>query len=66
MSEQKIKTTTVNLIDGIYIEFKSRSVRDGFTLQKLVNRAVYKYIHDEEFRDALFNMTDLEATGSNF
>lgn len=60
------KTTTVNLISGIYTEFKSRAVRDNFTLQKLVNRAIWKYIHEPEFRDIILQMTELEATGSNF
>ena len=42
------------------------SFESDITLQKLVNRAVDKYIEDSEFRSEINEYTQLEVSGSQF
>lgn len=51
MSEFKL--TTVKIVKEIYPEFKKVSFDSGITLQKLVNRAMHKYITDDDFRNEM-------------
>lgn len=66
MGKGKTKLTSVKLLDNIYREFRMISFQNGMSLQKVVNRAIYKYVTDVEFRNNVDNVTDLEVSGSNF
>ena len=47
----KFKLTSVKVLKDSYIRFRSICLDDDFTLQKLVNRAIFLYIEDDDFRD---------------
>ena len=59
-----LKLTSVKIADNLFEDFKIASIRYKFNLQKLVNRTVHMYIHDDEFRNKLHNHTDLTVSGS--
>ena len=60
------KLTTVKLLKNVYSKFKRLSFESDITLQKLVNRAVDKYVEDEDFRKEINEYTLLEVSGSQF
>jgi|TARA_B100001996_G_C18642777_1_gene586266 hypothetical protein len=60
------KLTTVKILKNVYSKFKSLSFDSDITLQKLVNRAVDKYVEDTDFRNEINDYTLLEASGSQF
>ena len=47
MKEDKL--TSVKVIDELYKKFREKSIRDDFSLQKLVNRSIDLFVYDEEF-----------------
>ncbi len=60
------KLTTVKILKNVYSKFKRLSFESDITLQKLVNRAVDKYVEDEDFRKEINEYTLLEVSGSQF
>lgn len=48
--EKKDVLTSVKVDETIFDEFKIECIRKKFSLNKLVNAAMYLYITDEEFR----------------
>jgi hypothetical protein len=44
-----LKLTSVKLLDNLYKKFKISNLDDSFTLQKLVNRSMDLYVHNERF-----------------
>ena len=60
------KLTTVKILKNVYSKFKRLSFESDITLQKLVNRAVDKYVEDEDFRKEINEYTLLEVSGSLF
>ena len=59
-----LKLTSVKLLDNLYKKFKIYNLDDSFTLQKLVNRSMDLYVHDEEFRHQINEWQNLKASGS--
>jgi hypothetical protein len=55
--EKDLSLTSVKIKTELFESFKIECVKRKFTLNKLVNRAVYLYINDEEFRKQLHNQT---------
>lgn len=54
--EKKPKQRTSVVVDSTqFEEFKQNSVRYKFSLQKLVNRTMFLYNNDEEFRKKVHN-----------
>ena len=47
--------TTVKVDKELYDSFKIQNIRTRFYLQDLVNRAMYLYLNDTEFRDKIYN-----------
>ena len=47
---KEIKLTSVKVISELYSKFKSETIESEFSLQKLVNRTLNKFVYDEEFR----------------
>ena len=43
--------TTVKVDNGLYESFKIQNIKSKFHLQDLVNRAMYLYLNDKEFKD---------------
>ena len=62
----KVKLTSVKVIQNLYEQFKHTSLDESFNLQKLVNRAIFLYIEDDEFRDKVNDVDDLKISGSSF
>jgi hypothetical protein len=62
----KVKLTSVNLIDDVYKKFKAETVNDEINLQKLVNRSLDLYNNDEQFRDKIINYLNLKNKNSKF
>ena len=61
------KLTSVKIIEGLYSKFKSHTVNTEMTLQKLANRCVDMYLHDENFRDKMNSYKELNSSsGSKF
>lgn len=54
------KLTSVKVDATIFQNFKIETIRTKFSLQKLVDRAMYLYLNDEEFKTKLHNTNDLE------
>lgn len=57
--EKDLALTSVKIKKDLFEEFKIECVKRKFTLNKLVNRAVFLYITNEEFRKALHNQTTI-------
>ena len=59
------KLTSVKVNETLFDEFKVFCVRTKFSLQKLVDRSMYLYLTDENYRKQLHNQTNLTLpTGS--
>ena len=50
MNDENYKLTTVKVLTENYTKFKVSALSTNITLQKLVNRAIDKYLTDENFR----------------
>ena len=59
-----LKLTSVKLLDNLYKKFKIFNLDDNFTLQKLVNRSMDLYVHNEDFRKTINEWRNLKASGS--
>ena len=60
------KLTSVKLIDELYKKFKEKSIRDDFSLQKLVNRSLDLFVYDKEFAKKVMEYSELEESGSKY
>ncbi len=60
------KLTSVKIITDLYKKFKGVALNEEFTLQKLVNRSMDKYLKDEEYKKSIVEYEDLQSSGSNF
>ena len=64
--ENKVKLTSVNILDDVYKKFKVTSVDQPINLQKLVNRSIDLYNTDESFREKINNHTNLGSSGFKY
>ena len=64
MKEDKL--TSVKIIDELYRKFKEKSIRDDFSLQKLVNRSLDLFVYDEKFQKKILEYENLEESGSKY
>ena len=60
------KLTSVKVLSNLYKQFKIRSLNEDFTLQKLVNRSIHKFLTDEDFQLNIKHHRDLKVSGSRF
>jgi len=58
--------TSVHLFKDKYTSFKEAGLSSGMTLQKLVNRCVYLYTNDPDFKAKIDGTNDLQISGSAF
>tara|TARA_Y100000593_G_scaffold7086_1_gene13335 strand:+ start:615 stop:800 length:186 start_codon:yes stop_codon:yes gene_type:complete len=49
------KITTVKVLTDIYNDFKRLNIESGFSLQKLVNRSMYLYVNEDDFKGKIEN-----------
>ena len=59
-----LKLTSVKLLDNLYKKFKISNLDDNFTLQKLINRSMDLYVHNEAFRNQINEWENLKPSGS--
>ena len=64
MNEEKL--TSVKVIDELYKKFREKSIRDDFSLQKLVNRTLDMFVYDEDFQKKVLEYDNLEKSGSKY
>ena len=48
------------------LSFKQESLVTEFTLQKLINRCIHRYVSDEDFRKRIHEHENLQISGSQF
>ena len=60
------KLTSVKVIDELYKKFREKSIREDFSLQKLVNRSIDLFVYDEELRKKILEHDNLHQSGSKF
>ena len=61
----KLHLTSVKVLRDLYKEFKYEALRNDQTLQKDVNRSLFKYVTDEGFRQQIDEEVSLTISGSN-
>ena len=54
------KLTSVKVEEELFQEFKEECLRYKFSLQKLVDRAIFLYLTEEEFKQKLHNQTNIK------
>ena len=64
MKEDKL--TSVKIIDELYRKLKEKSIRDDFSLQKLVNRSLDLFVYYEKFQKKILEYENLEESGSKY
>jgi hypothetical protein len=65
-SNHETSFTSIHIFKDKYMQFKESGVSSGMTLQKLVNRAVFLYTNDTDFKTRIDNANDLQISGSAF
>ena len=64
--KSETKLTSVKIITDLYKKFKSAALNEEFTLQKLVNRSMDRYLKEEDFKKSIVEYDNLQISGSNF
>ena len=59
-------STTVKVEETLYNDFKVLGVRHKLTLQGLVERVIYRYVNEDDFRDAINNFILPITSGAEF
>ena len=54
------KLTSAKVEEVLLQKFKEESIGYKFSLQKLLDRSIYLYLSDKEFRDRLHAQTDIK------
>jgi hypothetical protein len=65
MKNIDLKLTSVKVVKGLYSNFRKDCLDTEFTLQKLVNRALYLYENDEQFKSMIHEMETLKEEHNN-
>ena len=60
------KLTSVKIIKSLYEDFKFRTVNSSMNLQKLVNRSIHQYIHDNVIKEQIESYDKLHLSVSQF
>ncbi len=66
MNNQSIwRLTSIKLLSDVYSKFRSESKLQNITLQKLVNRSMYLFLNDEDFRSTIRDTKELSENYKN-
>lgn len=60
----KLVLTSAKVHIDLLEKVKLETLKNKFTQQKLINRAIHLYITDEEFREKIHNHDELVMSGS--
>ena len=63
MNDKKRVITSVKIPDNLYQDFKIVNVRTKMNLQDLVERTIFLYLTEEQFRKTLHNQFNTYYTG---
>ena len=61
----KMKLTSVKILESLYNKFKLVTVNTKMSLQKITNRSVYLYLNDDKFKETINKSDHLQISGSN-
>ena len=61
---ENVKLTSVKLLKDLYKKFKLSTLDDNFTLEKLVNRSMDLYVHNQDFQRQINEWQNLKPSGS--
>lgn len=64
-SKSQRTTTTIKLYENSYADFKIMAVKTKLNLQELVERSVFLYLTDTNYRYKIHQTINLEYTGSD-
>ena len=64
MNIDDTKLTSVKILEALYHRFKIQTVNNDMTLQKLTNRCVDLYIHNEDFKEMVESHDELTVSSS--
>lgn len=59
MNNTSKKLTSAKVEEDLLQEFKEQCVRYKFSLQKLIDRSIFLYLTDEEFKKRLHSQTNI-------
>ena len=59
-----MKLTSVKILPELHKDFRIKSLREEFTLQKLVNRSIHLFLNDETYQAKLISYNILEVSVS--
>ena len=62
----QFKLTSIKLLQDLYKKFKIQTIDNKISLQRLTNRSMYLYVHDDNFRQKIENTDTLLQSGSGF
>ncbi len=54
--KKEMTLTSVKIQSDLFQDFKVETVKRKFSFQKLAERCIYQYLHDEDFRRKITNM----------
>lgn len=54
------KLTSAKVEEDLLQKFKEECIKYKFSIQKLLDRSIYLYLTDEEFKKRLHNQTDIK------
>ena len=54
-TDKKIIATTVKIENGLYDRFKIFGISHKQTLQKIVEKTIFRYVTEDKFRDEMNN-----------
>jgi len=64
-TKTKRSTTSLKIPETLYEDFKVTCVKSKMNLQEVVERTLYLYMTDEEFRKRIYNQINVYYTGSS-
>ncbi len=65
MKNEDKQLTSVKVEKDLFEEFKVVSIRTKISFQKLVDRSIYLYLTDKDFRSKIANQLNLNLSGSS-
>lgn len=54
------RLTSVKVEESLFEKFKEQCQEDGFTFQKLADRAIYLYLTDTSFKEKITNQLNID------
>jgi hypothetical protein len=60
MAIKNEKLTSVKITQPLFDNFKMAALQDGFSFNKLADRAVYLYLTDKDFRERILNQNNIK------